>query len=208
MDVIMSELINSRTEQALRTKESILNTAFKLIESEGYDNVTVESICNELNLSRGAFYHYFKSKSDIIFYRYKRTEGDYMDYYNRLINLPADKQLRAMFDWYNDYFVASRLMESKVILKIELENPYQYKNFATTNTFQVNIIANILCHGVDQGIFRKNLPAFKTSKYIFTYIYGIIYEWCISDGRFEFKDRLEDFYENFLLDNIRINKTL
>lgn len=192
----MTKPITKRTEQAIKTKLSILRTAFKLIEDKGYDNVTVEQICSILNLSRGAFYHHFKTKSDIVVYRYKLAEGDYLDCYNSHLPLPAEKQLRTMFDWYNNYFSKDRLIESKAILKIELEN--QYKNFATTNTIQVNVITNILRRGVIEGVFSVDLDVEKTSKFIFTHIYGIIYEWCVSNASFEFKDKLNNFYENFL----------
>ena len=192
----MTGTMTKRTEQAIKTKLNILKVAFKLIEEGGYDNVTVEQICSALNLSRGAFYHYFKTKSDIIVYRYKLAEGDYLNYYNSHLSLSADKQLRAMFDWYNNYFSKDRLIETKIVLKIELEN--QYMNFATTNTFQVNVITNILKRGTIEGIFPADLDVKKTSKLIFTHIYGIIHEWCVCNGSFEFKDRLDDFYENFL----------
>lgn len=192
----MTGTITKRAEQAIKTKLNILEVAFKLIEDEGYDNVTVENICSALNLSRGAFYHYFKTKSDIIVYRYKLAEGDYLNCYNNHLSLPADKQLRAMFDWYNDYFSKDRLIETKIVLKIELEN--QYANFASNNTFQVNVITNILKHGIIEGIFPADLDVKKVSKFIFTHIYGIIYQWCVSNGSFEFKERLDSFYENFL----------
>ncbi|MBV7273968.1 TetR/AcrR family transcriptional regulator [Clostridium sp. PL3] len=192
----MTGTITKRAEQAIKTKLNILEVAFKLIESEGYDNVTVEHICSALNLSRGAFYHYFKSKSDIIIYRYKLAEGDYLNHYNNHLSLPADKQLRAMFDWYNNYFSKDRLMETKIVLKIELEN--QHANFASNNTFQVNVITNILKHGIIEGIFPADLDVKKVSKFIFTNIYGIIYQWCVSNGNFDFKENFDSFYENFL----------
>jgi hypothetical protein len=62
----------------------------------------------------------------------------------------------------------------------------------------VKIITNILKHGITEGIFPVDLDVEKTSKFIFTHLYGIIYQWCVSDAGFEFKDKLDDFYENFL----------
>lgn len=49
------------------TKEHILFTALKLILKKGYANVTMNELVAASGLSKGAFYHYFKSKDQIYF---------------------------------------------------------------------------------------------------------------------------------------------
>jgi AcrR family transcriptional regulator len=49
------------------TKEHILFTALKLILKKGYANVTMNELVAASGLSKGAFYHYFKSKEQIYF---------------------------------------------------------------------------------------------------------------------------------------------
>jgi len=58
--------MTNRDRQALESKERIFNAAIDLIREKGYDNVTIEDICNKTGMSVGAFYHYFKSKSEIV----------------------------------------------------------------------------------------------------------------------------------------------
>ena len=58
--------MTNRDRQALESKARIFNAATDLIREEGYDNVTIEDICNKTGMSVGAFYHYFKSKSEIV----------------------------------------------------------------------------------------------------------------------------------------------
>lgn len=49
------------------TEEKILDTAMCLFLEKGYDNTTIQDIVNELDgLSRGAVYHHFKSKEEIM----------------------------------------------------------------------------------------------------------------------------------------------
>jgi len=43
------------------TKEHILFTALKLILKKGYGNVTMNELVEASGLSKGAFYHYFKT---------------------------------------------------------------------------------------------------------------------------------------------------
>lgn len=47
-------------------KQEILSTAQKLFETHGYENTSVEQIIRELDISKGAFYHYFESKKDLL----------------------------------------------------------------------------------------------------------------------------------------------
>lgn len=49
------------------TENRILETSMKLFVSKGYENTTIQDITNELgNLSKGAIYHHFKSKEEIL----------------------------------------------------------------------------------------------------------------------------------------------
>ena len=49
------------------TVEKILKAAQKLFLEKGYDNTTIQDIVDELGgLTKGAIYHHFKSKEDIM----------------------------------------------------------------------------------------------------------------------------------------------
>lgn len=49
------------------TEQRILDSAYKLFLERGWDNTTIQDIIDDLgDLTRGAFYHHFKSKEDII----------------------------------------------------------------------------------------------------------------------------------------------
>ena len=47
-------------------KVKILETAHLLFSDKGYDNTSVNDIINKLNISKGAFYHYFNSKDEVL----------------------------------------------------------------------------------------------------------------------------------------------
>lgn len=49
----------------LETKDHILKTAFILFLKKGYKAVTMSDLERETGLTKGAFYHYFKSKEEI-----------------------------------------------------------------------------------------------------------------------------------------------
>lgn len=49
-----------------RTKQNIIETAMRLFDKKGLENVNIEDVVKEVGVTRGAFYHYFKSREELI----------------------------------------------------------------------------------------------------------------------------------------------
>jgi TetR/AcrR family transcriptional repressor of nem operon len=47
------------------TKTKILDAALSVIRSKGYSATTVDDLCAEAGVTKGAFFHHFKSKEDL-----------------------------------------------------------------------------------------------------------------------------------------------
>lgn len=47
------------------TKENIVNESFRQFIDRSYHKVSIDSICKELSISKGAVFHYFNSKYDL-----------------------------------------------------------------------------------------------------------------------------------------------
>ena len=55
-----------REEKSKNSKDKIIESAFSLFSSKGYDATSTQDIIDLSGLSRGAMYHHFKSKEDIL----------------------------------------------------------------------------------------------------------------------------------------------
>lgn len=55
------------TEVGTDSRHQILRAAATLFQRNGYDATSIQDICNELSLSKGALYHHFRSKDEILF---------------------------------------------------------------------------------------------------------------------------------------------
>jgi AcrR family transcriptional regulator len=60
----MARTVNLAEHAARR--DAILDAAQRLIMSKGHEHLTVQDILDELQISKGAFYHYFDSKPAVI----------------------------------------------------------------------------------------------------------------------------------------------
>ena len=47
-------------------RNEILDVAQRLVYSEGYEQMTIQDVLDNLQISKGAFYHYFRSKQDLL----------------------------------------------------------------------------------------------------------------------------------------------
>jgi AcrR family transcriptional regulator len=86
----MARTVNT-VEQAAR-RDAILDAAQRLILSNGYERLTVQEILEELQISKGAFYHYFDSKPAVV---EALTERLVDDSERALARIAADQQLEA-----------------------------------------------------------------------------------------------------------------
>ncbi len=61
----MAEHSNRNVERGTATRAKIVETATTLFSAEGYAATSIEKILEATGVSRGAFYHHFKSKEQI-----------------------------------------------------------------------------------------------------------------------------------------------
>jgi len=55
-----------RHDPSEKTKSEIIQTTVRFVREKGWENVRVEDVVKELGVTRGAFYHYFKSREELI----------------------------------------------------------------------------------------------------------------------------------------------
>jgi AcrR family transcriptional regulator len=56
-----------------RTRKMIIDAFFKLVETKGYDAITIQDIASEAMINRTTFYAHFKDKQDLYEYIFNLT---------------------------------------------------------------------------------------------------------------------------------------
>ncbi|MFA1819460.1 TetR/AcrR family transcriptional regulator [Virgibacillus oceani] len=60
----MARKVNEAEYQAKRNK--ILDVAYQFIVTKGFEQMSIQNILDQLHISRGAFFHYFRSKHQLL----------------------------------------------------------------------------------------------------------------------------------------------
>lgn len=58
-----------------RTRSELVASALRLFEENGFDRTSLQQIVADANLTKGAFYHHFESKEDLLW----KIQAEYLD---------------------------------------------------------------------------------------------------------------------------------
>ena len=135
----------ARNKHPQETVNLIINTAYRLFLQKGYDHTSIQDIIQHLGgLSKGAIYHHFKSKEEILFaVMDKLSEGSYQI----LLNVKNRKDLNGK-------------EKLKQIFKDSLNSPIQEELFVVTPSIGKNpiFLTTMLQETVKEGVPECVLP--------------------------------------------------
>ena len=58
--------ISRQQQKSRETRERIFRAAKRILEKQGYEELSIKNICEEAGVSNGSFYHHFKTKDDLL----------------------------------------------------------------------------------------------------------------------------------------------
>ncbi|OIJ10224.1 TetR family transcriptional regulator [Anaerobacillus arseniciselenatis] len=184
---------------AENTKEKITEVALQLFEQNGFHAVTVDKIVKTSGVSKGAFYHYFKSKDELLYsvhdyfitYVLDKAKEAYETCDTPTERLNATiKSFVMMFDMYRPhvtvFYQESLYLAPEYFQKIKKKRD-QYKE----------MMFKVVEEGIELGEFRKELPVPITSMAVFGMI-NWTYKWYKTDGQYTIQE-IADLYADFVL---------
>ena len=143
------------------TRQAILDSAVSLFEEYGYDVTSVQQIVDKAERTKGAFYHHFESKEDLL----HEIQDGFIDYQLELArsvlerHLPSDEKLRR--------FIIEVLMEPIERYKSEITIYLHEQRFLDEAAFGqirvkrdelANIVNGLIERGVAEGLLRDLGP--------------------------------------------------
>lgn len=177
--------LNKRKQQALATRTKILKTSIRLINERGYEQVTVDDICMACGVSKGAFYHHFKSKLDII----SESEQQLNEVLESIYQDSYDEPVRQRILIFINSMLAE--VEKTGIEFTRQRTVYvvngEYARREDRKTFSVNsrgVLRKILQHAVEHGELKTDTPVEQITELLMIFVCGQIADWCIFDAGF------------------------
>src|SRR5258706_14545431 len=80
-------------------KDRLLDAAIKLVWRNSYGAVSVEDICNEAQVKKGSFYHFFPGKNELVAAAFRQYWVDHRPELDQVFSptVPPIERLRGFF---------------------------------------------------------------------------------------------------------------
>jgi TetR/AcrR family fatty acid metabolism transcriptional regulator len=178
-----------RDLQAAETREKIFDTAFRLITAKGFDNVTVEEIAKESGVAKGLFYHYFKSKDDIVIETYMIIDKSYGQFYSEHAS-----QCNSI-----ERILLTVIFQARYATKLGIDfvrQIYKSQLYAGTEFFISNerpfytILRDAVSAAQQEGTIRSDVSAETLADIVLSCGRGMLYDWCLHNGDYDLEERM------------------
>ena len=142
----------ARNKHPEETVEKILDVSMRLFSEKGYEHTTIQDIVDALGMSKGAIYHHFKSKEDII----DRLNDRYyegLDWFPDLYKIPGENGLEKLRYAFRHFLTdpAKRKVD-RLVIGYVVKNP-KITLLTLESTFRdaAPYVEKIIRLGIDDG---------------------------------------------------------
>ncbi len=158
----MARIINEN-ERAMR-RNDIIDAAKRLVYTKGYEQMTIQDILKDLGISKGAFYHYFDSKGEMLEALVERMVVE--ELMPLLIPIVQDARLSALEKLHRYFGAAVRWKTSQKTFMLALlriwyadENAIVRQKMFTTSVKRVTpLLTEIIHQGIREGVLMTSYP--------------------------------------------------
>jgi AcrR family transcriptional regulator len=142
---------------ALR-RDAFVGAAERLVYSKGYEQMSLQDVLDELDASRGAFYHYFESKVDLLEAVVERMVDAVLAELTPLLDDPAIGGVQKLGDLFTGIgrWKTDRQPMVLAVLRVWLsdENAVMREMLRQLTRVRITpVIARIVQQGIDESVF-------------------------------------------------------
>lgn len=180
----MKENLTKRKQQAMETKRKIYITSIELIKQSGYEQVTVDGICDACQITKGAFYHHFKSKDDIVIGICMDMDRSLEAFIEEASSVKAPlERLEGILNYYIKFTAEIGLDATRQIYKLMVDGKHDY--LVSAQRYPSVVLYQTVQDGQEAGIFRRDLSSERIVKHLNNFIFGLSLNWCIAGGSYD-----------------------
>jgi AcrR family transcriptional regulator len=154
----------SKEQDYFERQNEILDSAQRLIYSKGYEAMTIQDILDDLSISKGAFYHYFRSKHALLEGLTTRSIENASALVNPILDDPSLGSLEKLSKYFDS--VASWKLAQKDFMIQLLRVWYKDENsilrqkmLAAGTEFLSPQLTKLINQGIKEGCMQVEDPA-------------------------------------------------
>ena len=181
--------LSRQQQKSKETKERIFSAAKRILQKNGYEELSIKNICEEAGVSNGSFYHHFKTKDDLLSYYIEDQPSINPD----LLDLPrnAEEAKIAIIHVYLNYVNYCRELGVEFI-----SGYYDTKNQALNpasraeRPYPIVTVQTYVEKAMQEGIVRLNVSIEEFTTDIRMIVIGNVFEWCLRGGDADFEGNM------------------
>jgi len=178
------------------TKQLLMNKSQELFQKKDFDKISVDEICREAGVTKGAFYHYFTSKYDIPVQQYRMIQNEFYSDYEKNSSLDVAERLRHAIMWYSEYCNEDTLNIFTNYHKVMIN--YNKNRILRRIEIESRVFEELFNIGIAEGVFNDTLKVDFQCEMITRFIFSLLFDWVIFKGGVDLKRELEYLYNNII----------
>lgn len=180
-----------RTIQADTTRQKINEIAISLMEQKGFANTTILEISKTAGVSVGTFYNYFSSKEEIFYDIFKK--GD--EYFEQTVARNLKNRDGSTADQIVLYFkYYARFHLKRGFHNVDQLYSTKTRLFIVKGRFMQELLKTVIEKGQTDGEIVSNMTSDEITDFLFVVARGIVYDWCLHDGKYNLETKMETYY--------------
>ena len=157
----MARSVNEK-EYALK-RNQILDVTLRLVYTKGYEQMAIQDILGELQISKGAFYHYFDSKPALLEALIERIGQEALQLLNPIVQdaqLPTLEKLQRFFDTAVRWKTARKtfMLELLRVWYADHNAIVRQKMLAMWSKHTLPLLTVIFHQGIREGVLNISFP--------------------------------------------------
>lgn len=191
----MNKNYKARHQRSATTIKKLKESAVKLINERGYNGVTIDDICEDCGYSKGAFYHHFRSKIDIV----SALEADVNRRIEKALASSKEKDILTKLETIFQIMVTGavetglEILRERCVYNLSGEYGTDLHNESIAVKSR-NIILEQLSEAVQEGQLKAETPVEDIVDYIMSFFTGTLCEWPIFNGEYDIKERSQRLF--------------
>lgn len=158
-------------------REAFIDTGLRLMQTNGYEQMSIQDVLDELGASRGAFYHYFDSKQELLGAMVDRIADQALAGIAPMVDDPALAAIPKLQSFFGGI---AQFKTDRKALMLEFVNVWKSDDMAVVRDRLrrtmiekiAPILARIIGQGLAEEVFDVDSPS-ETASILMTMMLGL-----------------------------------